>query len=86
MHVGSNNERYNYDMNRTELESTEIEKDLGVHVTADPKVSSQCLQAYKQASQLMGMVGRTIMSKLPLILVNIYKSIVRPHLEFCSPA
>ena len=68
------------------MESTEIEKDLGVYVMADLKVSSQCLQAYKKASQLLGMVGRTINSKLPLILVSIYKSIVHHHLAFFSPA
>ena len=38
------------------------------------------------ASKLLGMVGKTIKSKLPLILISIYKSIVRPHLEFCSSA
>ena len=65
-----------YVMNGTELESTEIEKDLGVYVAADLKVLSQCLQAYKKVSQLLGMVGRTIKSKLPLVLVNTYKSIV----------
>ena len=78
--------RLKYVMNGTNLESTEIEKYLRVYVTADLKVSSQCLPAYKKASQLLGMVGRTIKSKLPLILVSIFKSIVRPHLEFCSPA
>ena len=55
-------------------------------MTADLKVSSQCLQAYNKASKLLGMVGRNIVSRLPEILINIYKSIVRPHLEFGSPA
>jgi len=81
IHVGSNIKRYKYDMNGTNLDTIEMEKDLGVYVTADLKVSSQCLQAYKKGRQLLGMVGRTIKSKLPSILINIYKSTVRPHLR-----
>jgi len=31
------------------------------------------------------MMGRTMKSRNPEILLSIYKSIVRPHLEYCTP-
>ena len=86
MHVGRKNEGHTYEMSGVTLESTILEKELGVYVSADLKVSSQCSQAYNKASKLLGMVGRNIVSRLPEILINIYKCIVCPHLEFCSPA
>jgi hypothetical protein len=42
--------------------------------------------AYKKASQLLGMVGRTIKREVPLILASIYIGIVRPLLVCCSAA
>ena len=86
MHVGRRNEGYTCEIGGVAIESTTLEKDLGVYVSADLKVSSQYSQIYNKASKLLGMVGRNIVSRLPEILINIYKSIVRPHLEFCSPA
>jgi len=86
MHLGKGNRKYSYNMKGQQLEEVAVEKDLGVHVTSDLKASKQCTQAYNKASQMLGMVGRTIKSRSPDILISIYKSIVRPHLEFCSPA
>ena len=55
-------------------------------MTNDLKSSEQCVQAYNRASRMLGMLGRTIVSRSPEILVKLYKSIIRPHLEYCTPA
>jgi hypothetical protein len=86
MHLGRHNPNFKYTMEGSELQAIEAERDLGLTMTRDLKCSNQCIQAYKKASQMLGMVARTIKSRSPVILVNIYKSIVRPHLEYCSPA
>jgi len=86
MHIGKNNMEYKYTMNGMELESTKTEKDLGVVMSSDLKSTDHCLLAYNKASRMLGMMGRTMKSRNPEILLSIYKSIVRPHLEYCTPA
>jgi len=85
MHIGKNNTEYKYTMSGMELESTKAEKDLGVVMSLDLKSTDHCLQAYNKASRMLGTMGRTMKSRNPEILLSIYKSIVRPHLEYCTP-
>jgi hypothetical protein len=86
MHIGRSNPQFSYNMNGTNLETITTEKDLGVTLVNTMNSSIQCGQAYNRASRMLGMVSRTISCRSPGVLVNIYKSIVRPHLEYCSPA
>ena len=48
------------------------------------KRESQCQQAYAKASKALGIIART--NKTPHVLLRLYKSLVRPHLEYCVPA
>src|SRR5664279_5381859 len=86
MHIGKNNLGYRYKMNNQEMEEIHVEKDLGINITDDLKVSNQCLQAYTKASKILGMINRTIVNKNSSILVKLYKSLVRLHLEYSSVA
>lgn len=86
MHIGSKNQNSTYMMNGKELQTTASEKDLGIIIMNSLKVSDQCMQAYNRASRMLGMMRRTIKSRSPEILISIYKSVVRPHLEYCVPA
>jgi len=60
------------------------EKDLGVVFTNDLKVSSHCKECYCKANRMLGLISRTIVYKHPSVLLNLYKSLVRPHLDYCS--
>jgi len=71
-------------MNGRELKKCTEEKDLGV-IFNDMKSSRQCLEAYNRASRILGMIKRTISYKNRDIMLNLYKTLVRPHLEFCTP-
>jgi ribonucleases P/MRP protein subunit RPP40 len=62
------------------------EKDLGVLVNSQFKVSSQCAAAAKKGYQVLGMISRTFVSKKKEILVKLYKSLVRPHVDYCIQA
>ena len=66
------------------IEEVNSEKDLGVTFSADLKVSEQCKEAYSKANRMLGLISRTIKYKDPAILTNLYKSMVRPHVEYCS--
>jgi len=63
-----------------------MEKDLGVIITSDMKSSQQCSQSYAKANRILGMIKRTISHKSTDILLQLYKSLVRPHLEYCTVA
>ena len=65
------------------LGRTTQDKDLGVTFSADLKVSEQCGIAAAKGNQIIWLIRRTIMYKEKQLIVPLYKSIVRPHLEYC---
>jgi len=86
MHMGRKNPRYQYKMNGQILETVKQEKDLGVVISEDLKVSNQCNMAYLKANRTLGLIKRTIEYKSEFIMLRLYKSLVRPHLEYCTAA
>ena len=62
-----------------------MERDLGVTFSSSMKSSEQCKEACTRANRVLGMIKRTIVNKISSIMVQLYKSLVRPHLEYCSP-
>jgi len=46
----------------------------------------QCNQADAKANKMLGVIKRTIVYKTTDILLQLYKSLVRPHLEYCISA
>ena len=66
------------------LEEVSSEKDLGVVFSSDMKVALQCRDSYSKANRILGLISRTIRYRNPNILLNQYKSLVRPHLDYCS--
>jgi len=86
MHVGRTNIHSKYYMNDAELGDTTEEKDLGVLITDNLLVAKHCAYAYSKGNRILGMIKRTIISRDIRILLNLYKTLVRPHLEYCSPA
>jgi len=83
MHIGKQNQQRQYFMHDQCLEVVCQEKDLGILISNDLKVSQQCQQAYNKASRILGLINRTIEYKHTDILLRLYKSLVRPHLEYC---
>jgi len=86
MHIGKKNSCHSYQMNGATLESVSEERDLGVIISKDLKVSNQCAQAYSKANKMLGLINRTIQHKNEEVMINLYKALVRPHLEFCTVA
>ena len=82
LHTGPGNTGMNYDMGGTILSKTVKEKDLGVTMNANMKVSEQCRIAASKGNQVLGMIRRNITYKDKRLIVSLYKAIVRPHLEY----
>ena len=76
----------NYQMGYTVLGTTVTEKDLGVTISADMKLSEQCGIAASKGNQIIGLIRRNITYKGKKLIIPLYKVIVRPHLECCIQA
>ena len=86
LHIGQANAKNNYLMNNTVLLSTEREKDVGVVVSSDMKVSEQCGIAARKGNQILGLIRRNIAYRDKRLIIPLYMSLVRPHLEYCIQA
>ena len=73
-------------MSSNGLKSVKVEKDLGIMIISDLKCSQQCKYAYSKANRVMGMIRRTLTFKEPRVMLSLYKTLVRPHVEYCSCA
>ena len=86
MHFGRDNIRHKYFMNGTQLEEVEEEKDLGVWVETSMKPNKQCDTAAKKANFVLGMIIRSFHYRKSTTLVPLYKTFVRPLLEYAVAA
>ena len=80
LHIGSTNIHFQYEMNGQSLASSKEEKDL------DDKSTSHCQAADSKVNRVLGMIRRTITYRSPDILLPLYKTLVRPLVEYCTPA
>ena len=86
MHIGSKNPEFEYTINGKVLKSIKEERDLGVIMNSNFKVSSQCNKAVKSANRMLGFIKRNIKCKDEGPMMLLYKGMVRPHLEYCIQA
>ena len=86
MHVGSRNKKFKYTMNGEELEAVTEERDLGVWVEASHKPTKQCAAAAKAAHFALGQIQRSFHYRKKENLVPLWKTFVRPKLEFAVAA
>ena len=49
-------------------------------------VRSQCIKTVNTANRVLGMIKKTTSVRNKDIILQLYKSLVRPHLEFSVPA
>ena len=61
-------------------------KGLTLTISADMKVSEQGEIAAAMRNQIIGFTRRNIVYKEKELILALYKTIVRPHLEYCIQA
>src|SRR6266568_6039490 len=86
MQLGFNNPNIEYNIKEVKVERVQEEKDLGVIIVNNLKVSKQCNKAAKNGNQILGLISRTFSCKKAHIIKPLYKSLVRPHLDYCVQA
>src|SRR5271163_986838 len=86
MHLGKNNKEHDYKLGDKIVKKSKQETDLGVVIDDNGKFAEQCAKAVKQANAVLGMIKRNIHFKSKDVMVRLYKSLVRPRLEYCVQA
>ncbi len=97
LQVSTRNKKFEYKMNGTKLESVQCVKDLGVSVASSIKLSHQCKDSagktnrmvgfinrnihLKLTNRMLGFINRNISFKIKGVILPLYTSLVRPHLE-----
>jgi len=88
MHIGQNNQHYQYFMQENGMATTitEVteEKDLGVTFSNDFKFSKHIVSAVKKANRVLGVVKRTFTYIDRDMFLQLYKTLIRPHIEYGS--
>jgi len=86
MHIGRHNSEQKYYMRSQLLESVKEEKDLWIWLSSDMIVTQQCSKTCSKAYRMSGLIKRTIDNKNKEVMLRLYKSLVRPHVDYCSSA
>ncbi len=69
-------------MSGEKLESVHCVKDLGVTIMSNLKLSQQCKETAGKANRMLGFLKRNFSFKNKDIILPLYNSLVRPHLEY----
>ena len=86
MHVGLHNAEYEYYMDGNPIEKVTEEKDVGVWVSKSLKPTKQCEVAAAIAHSTLRRISKSFHYRKSNVLVPLFKSFVRPQLEFSVAA
>lgn len=83
MHFGKKNPKYQYSMNGDVISTVTEEKDLGVVFSDNLSFSKYICNSAAKANRILGLIKRSFNYITKESFLVLYKSYVRPHLEYC---
>jgi len=84
-HMGQENPEHKYRLGRERIESSPQEKDLVVLVDEKLSTTQQRVPTPQKASGILGCI-QSVASRSREVILSIYTTVVRPHLEYLRPA
>ena len=90
LHIGKHqyNEDYTMENNngeRCQIQNVTEEEDLGVIIDTNLKFDSHITAKINKANRNLGIINRSFTYMDKPMFLNLYKALVRPHLEYASP-
>ena len=84
LHLNFNNNNHKeYFLNDIALKKIDREKDLGVLTSSSLLWTEQIEACVSKANQMICWIARNVISREKTLMLRVYKSIIRPHLEYC---
>jgi ribonucleases P/MRP protein subunit RPP40 len=83
MHIGKKNVSKMYKLMGKDILKSNEEKDLGVYFSSEFKPTLNCNKVSKSANSIMGLIRRNIINKSPDGMIILYKTLVRPKIDYC---
>ena len=62
------------------LPSVEFDKDLGLNITENLQWDMRIKKIVNNAKSVIGWIKRSLISRNRLVMINVYKTLVRPHI------
>ncbi|PKU41981.1 hypothetical protein llap_7726 [Limosa lapponica baueri] len=83
LHLDHGNPKHKYRLDGEWIESSPEEKDLGVLVDEKLSKSWQYALAARKANCILGCIKRSVASRSREVILPLYSTLVRPHLQYC---
>ena len=76
----------NYSIGGVEIKNVKADKDIGVTIGCTLDSNHQCAKVIGTANKVVSVIKRTYVHKSQRKIMYLYKSPVRPQLEYCCQA